>query len=110
MQRLHRLRGQEAQLYRLIDAAPPLDRVQAKLSQEQGLSVKDAELDRMREELIDARLAIELDGRLIGLAIRGEQPALPTQKDFPGGRVIRPWRGITHPGVERLAGYQQPWY
>lgn len=92
--RQHRLHGALRALYRLADRAPPLARLAALLQEDFGLTLSQGEIDPLRAELLDRRLAVELDDRLIALAIRGEQPALPGHRDFPGGRVVTHWKGM----------------
>ncbi|MBK1649838.1 RiPP maturation radical SAM C-methyltransferase [Rhabdochromatium marinum] len=96
--RQHRLRGPLDALYRLGDSAPRLEDVQSALEhappQGPGLRLTDQQLDTLCTELLETRLVIVLDGRLISLAIRGEQPALPKHQDFPGGRIRSQWLGV----------------
>ncbi|WP_201068001.1 MULTISPECIES: RiPP maturation radical SAM C-methyltransferase [Thiorhodovibrio] len=95
--RHHRLKGPLRALYELGDAAVRFEDLQAGLARAptQGpvMRLTDHQVSALCGELLDARLALALDDRLISLAIRGEQPAFPRHQDFPGGRISAHWRG-----------------
>jgi len=46
-----------------------------------------AEVAGVLDSLLAARLVLAVDGRLLGLALRGPVPALPAPDSFPGGYV-----------------------
>jgi len=93
-ERWHYLAGPLRSLYLLGDGAPRLERIRYLLERDFALRVSDKEVEGMREELRRRRLVLELDGRLVSLAIPGEQPALPSHRDFPGGRILHHWQGV----------------
>ncbi len=40
---------------------------------------------RALDSLVQRRLVLELDGRAVALPVRGDLPAVPGVRDFPGG-------------------------
>ena len=57
------------------------------LRAEEGLPRTAAGPEEAIRELLERRLVMELDGRLLGLAVRGCLPRTPTPDEFPGGHV-----------------------
>lgn len=43
------------------------------------------ELENALTRLLEAKLLVELDGKLVNLVVEGRLPSLPTSRDFPGG-------------------------
>ena len=39
----------------------------------------------MVDSLVERKLMLELDGKVLSLAVRGDLPAMPRNIDFPGG-------------------------
>ena len=37
------------------------------------------------DSLVERKLMLELDGKVLSLAVRGDLPAMPRNIDFPGG-------------------------
>lgn len=58
-----------------------------------GLPTSDEELAEITAALIRDRLVLELDGRLVSLALPGPVPAYPGYTQFPGGYVTAGRRG-----------------
>ena len=76
-----RLVGAERAVLLACEAAPSAARLR-----DQGLEGLSAvEVSRALDTLRDRRLVVELDGRAVGLAVRGGLPSLPGLKEFPGG-------------------------
>ncbi len=83
---VHRLEGLARELLLLCDEAPLANRVT------ESCGADAAEVAAALEDLRSRRLLLELDGRLLNLAVRGDSPALPRSPEFPGGFVRVPAR------------------
>ena len=60
------------------------------LRAEEGLPRSEAGPRQAVDELVALGLLLELDGRVLGLAVRGPLPSTPRWPDFPGGHVDLP--------------------
>lgn len=56
-------------------------------------------VDGVIQDLVDRRLMIRIDGRLLGLAVREPCEAFLEENDFPGGAVIEPIRTASLSGA-----------
>jgi ribosomal peptide maturation radical SAM protein 1 len=75
------LEGPERDVLLACESAPALARLKA-----EGLGAVPAEqVARALDSLIQRRLVLELDGRAVALPVRGDLPAVPGMRDFPGG-------------------------
>lgn len=81
------LRGLARVICLACDSAPRADQLADNLQRDFGLSVAADEVSAEVEKLVRDRLVLPIDGRLLGLAISGSIPGLPTGTDFPGGYV-----------------------
>jgi ribosomal peptide maturation radical SAM protein 1 len=82
-----RLTGLARTVCLACDDAPMADQLARVLDREHGLSPAPGELADTVAELLEERLLLEIDGRLIALPIRGQVPELPGRTQFPGGHV-----------------------
>jgi len=83
----HVLSGLARAIYLACDAAPRRDRLPAVLERDFGLSAGEDELAEITGPLLADRLVLELDGRLVSLALPSPVPAYPDYTQFPGGYV-----------------------
>jgi len=51
------------------------------------MTATDDEIADVTGKLLSDRLVLAMDGRLVGLALKGRAPALPDDTQFPGGYV-----------------------
>lgn len=78
------LTGVERNVYLLCDAAPTTELLLAHAS-EHGIDSNT--LDKTIVSLLDKKLLIELDNRLIALALREPVADLPDRSEYPGGLI-----------------------
>ena len=57
------------------------------LRAEDGIPLRDAGSGEAVAQLLERGVLLEIDGRVLGLAVRGDLPRTPTWRDFPGGHV-----------------------
>jgi ribosomal peptide maturation radical SAM protein 1 len=88
-ERSFRLRGLSRQVFLLCDEAPAAAQLPAELRARFGVEVGPEVLANAIAELKERKILLELDGRLISLAIRGDLPSLPGPGNFPGGFASR---------------------
>jgi ribosomal peptide maturation radical SAM protein 1 len=69
------------------DAAPRPERLREVLRRDHSLDVSQRQIDDALAELVEHRLVLEIDGRLVGLALGGVRPVRMTSDGFPGGYV-----------------------
>jgi ribosomal peptide maturation radical SAM protein 1 len=81
------LRGLARAVCLACDAAPPAHRLTSIVERDYGLSATDEEVGKVADELIADRLVLPIDGRLVGLAVRGNLPTPPDMTRFPGGHI-----------------------
>jgi hypothetical protein len=84
-QRRHELRGLARTIYLLCDRARGTGEIVRTLNAGGAALVTPAEVSGAIEELTAARLVLEVEGKLLALAVRGSIPRLPTGSEFPGG-------------------------
>ncbi|WP_328771873.1 RiPP maturation radical SAM C-methyltransferase [Streptomyces sp. NBC_00286] len=82
-----RLTGVARAVVLACDAAPRPAKLREILRRDHDLDVAQATIDAAVESLVERRLLLEIDDRLVTLAIPGTIPSLPTGRDFPGGFV-----------------------
>jgi ribosomal peptide maturation radical SAM protein 1 len=73
------------------DQAPAVDRVPGIVAKDYELAAPVAEIETTIQDLRRRKLLLEIDGRLLTLAVSGALPELPSRKDFPGGFVNDNW-------------------
>jgi ribosomal peptide maturation radical SAM protein 1 len=83
----HVLSGLARAVYLACDAAPRRDRLERLLDRDFGLETTGDELADVVDALLGDRLVLELDGRLVSLALPARVPAYPDYTQFPGGHV-----------------------
>jgi ribosomal peptide maturation radical SAM protein 1 len=74
----------EREMFLACDQAPSLAAVVRSLM-ENGFT--HAEIEVARTSLLERKLLLEIDGRLLALAVREPVPELPSPEEFPGGFV-----------------------
>lgn len=84
------LKGLARAVYLACDNAPRPDRLADAVRKHYDPTASDREVRETVEELVAERLVIRIDGRLLGLAVRGAIPALPGRQEYPGGCVRYP--------------------
>lgn len=80
----HVLTSVERELYLACEGAPKAERVLEDIFR---TGVSGAEVDAALASLVESKLLLELDNRLIALAVREPVPDVPELEDFPGGFV-----------------------
>lgn len=80
-----RLEGAERAVALACDGAPPEGRVRELVAQSGGVDADASACARALDSLERRGLVLRLDGRVIGLAVRGSFPRLPSLEEFPGG-------------------------
>ena len=78
----HVLAGLAREVYLACDAAPRRDRLARTVGATEG------QIDEIASRLIADRLALEVDGRLVALALSEPVRPLPAVTEFPGGHVF----------------------
>jgi ribosomal peptide maturation radical SAM protein 1 len=73
------------------DQAPAADWLPGILAKDYNFTATPEEIETSIQDLRRRKLLIEIDGRVITLAISGDIPELPSRKDFPGGFVNDNW-------------------
>ncbi len=81
----HIYNGLKRDIYLAADGAPQKETLIQKFA-ESGTKV--GEIEEICQEFLDNKLALEIDGRFLGLAVRGPSPELPSAVEYPGGVVI----------------------
>ncbi len=81
----HSYNGLKREIYLAADGAPQKETLIQKFA-ENGAKV--GEIEEICQEFLDNKLALEIDGRFLGLAVRGPSPELPSAVEYPGGVVI----------------------
>jgi ribosomal peptide maturation radical SAM protein 1 len=102
-----RLTGLSRAVLLACGASPPAARLAEILERDHGLRVSAAELDETVGQLVADRLVLPIDGRLMGLAVRGALPDPPNLTSFPGGFLIMSSPGRARPRPEQ-AGEPAP--
>ncbi len=70
------------------DQAPTLPKLTEAIVAQTARPVGEHEIASVVDWLITENLILPIDNRLVGLAISGVMPPLPTETEFPGGRMI----------------------
>jgi hypothetical protein len=71
------------------DGAPRPARLAAIVSRDHGLTARPDELDAVIRRLLDDRLVLAMDERLVGLVLRPPVPDhIPDYSEFPGGGLV----------------------
>jgi ribosomal peptide maturation radical SAM protein 1 len=78
----HVLAGLAREVYLACDGAPRRDRLARMVGATEG------QIDEIAGRLVADRLVLELDGRLVALALHGPVPPYPDPTEFPGGHVF----------------------
>jgi ribosomal peptide maturation radical SAM protein 1 len=84
---LHVLTGLDRAVCLACDAAPRQGKLAEIIERDFGLTASESQIADVVTRLRSDRLILAIDGRLIGLALKGPVPALPDIDDFPGGHV-----------------------
>lgn len=82
----HRLVGTAKRLLEAGEETPPRSRLLAELARE---GIFENETEEALAELVERRLLLEVDGRVLTLPLRDPVPPLPLLADFPGGYFFR---------------------
>ncbi|HEX6525459.1 MAG TPA: RiPP maturation radical SAM C-methyltransferase [Streptosporangiaceae bacterium] len=80
----HVLAGLAREVYLACDAAPRRDRLAGLVGATEG------QIEEIVDRLLADRLALEVDGRLVALALREPVRPCPAVTEFPGGHVFTP--------------------
>lgn len=81
------LRGLDRAIALAGDDAPSRERLASVLDRDFGLAADEVDIEKAIARLRDPGLVIEMDGRVLTLAVSGELPHLPDHRAFPGGYV-----------------------
>jgi ribosomal peptide maturation radical SAM protein 1 len=81
------LAGVERLVCLACERAPGEDAVGDAVAQQFGVTCSRREIDAAVQALLEAGLALRLDRRIVGLALRSKLPPLASVSDFPGGHV-----------------------
>jgi magnesium-protoporphyrin IX monomethyl ester (oxidative) cyclase len=81
----HRYNGLKREIYLAADGAPQKETLIQKFVEN---GAKAGAIEEICQEFLDNKLALEIDGRFLGLAVRGPSPELPSAVEYPGGVVI----------------------
>ncbi len=81
----HKYTGLKKDLYIAADRAPERDRL---IDEFFKRGASRADIENTLDQLLQERTTVEIDGRILALAIRTPLPELPTALDYPGGVVI----------------------
>ncbi|NGO41273.1 RiPP maturation radical SAM protein 1 [Streptomyces sp. YC419] len=81
------LTGVARAVYLACDAAPRPERVRETLRRDHALDVPQHQVAAVLADLIERRLLLPLDGRLVGLAVRHPMREEADMAEFPGGYV-----------------------
>ena len=84
---VHRLRGVERAVALACDGGGKESRLAAAAADVLGAPIEPAAVDAAVRRLLDDRLALRIDDRVLGLALPPEQAELPPVTQFPGGSV-----------------------
>ncbi|GGL79916.1 RiPP maturation radical SAM protein 1 [Streptomyces fumigatiscleroticus] len=82
-----RLTGVARAVLLACDTAPRPERLPDVLARDHGLDVPAEEVSAALSRLTRDGLILRLDGRAVGLPVRGNLPAYPRHPEFPGGYV-----------------------
>lgn len=85
-----RLDGAAAAILRLCDGARNTATLPEKLRSDGRFAGSDEQIADALAFLLERAYAIELDGRILSLTLKGDLPSLPDGSEFPGGFVWRP--------------------
>jgi ribosomal peptide maturation radical SAM protein 1 len=83
----HLLAGLARAVYLACDAAPRRDKLAAVLARDFGVGAAADHVDDVVNALLADRLVLEIDGRVVSLALPSRVPAYPDYTQFPGGYV-----------------------
>jgi ribosomal peptide maturation radical SAM protein 1 len=84
----HILTGLERAVCLACDAAPREGKLAEIIDRDFGMAATDDEIAAAVDRLLSDRLVLAMDGRLVGLAVKGPVPAFLTADQFPGGHVF----------------------
>ena len=91
-----RLEGAERDVYRACESTPRREALPART--QLGPETAEAAL----AGLLRRGVALEVDGHVLPLALRGAVPALPGREDYPGGHLLRDLPPSRRPVPERV--------
>ena len=83
----HVLTGLTRAVCLACDAGPREGKLVAIIERDFDMTATDDEIADVTGKLLSDRLVLAMDGRLVGLALKGRAPALPDDTQFPGGYV-----------------------
>lgn len=86
----HSLTGPARAVLLACDASPRPEKLGETLRSDHGVTASDEEVAAVVEQLVRDRLILPIDGRLVGLAVRGTGAAKPGSREFPGGQLRLP--------------------
>jgi len=84
----HVLTGLARAVCLACDEAPRPGKLPGIIGRDFGLTATDDEIAAVTDRLISDRLVLAMDGRLVGLALRGSIPVPSDMTQFPGGHVF----------------------
>ncbi|MBD0363764.1 MAG: RiPP maturation radical SAM protein 1, partial [Coleofasciculus sp. C3-bin4] len=79
------LEGRRYQVYRVCDRALTQQELIKALRENYGQDVSWSDIQPVADELVSRKILLELNGRLLSLAVRGPIPPFPNDREFPGG-------------------------
>jgi len=85
------LRDLQHRVHRTLHGAQPLRVIAQMVAQDGGPEVSEEQVEQTLAELQQRKLVVKLGGRYLGLAVRGNLPALPKRNEdgYPGGWINR---------------------
>lgn len=83
----HDLTGLAQRVYEICDEAPSFAGLMRRLRADGHADPRESAVRRVVDDLRERRLLVDLDQRLVALAVRGDIPSLPETTEFPGGYV-----------------------
>jgi ribosomal peptide maturation radical SAM protein 1 len=96
-QRHRTLRGLERAVLLACGVAPRPEHLPELVRERYQASAEDRDVMDIARELVDGKLVLSIDGRLLSLPVTSEARALPPQAEFPGGYLIL--AGLQGPGA-----------
>jgi ribosomal peptide maturation radical SAM protein 1 len=72
------------------DTSPRPEKLGETVRRDHGVTASDEEVAAIVGQLVQDRLILPIDGRLVGLAVRGAGTATPGTREFPGGQLRLP--------------------